>query len=248
MRVRSDGRREMLERSTVREVAPLNVLVVEDRPALRRGLVELLQEAGHGVESVGDGLDAIRRGTEHPFDLVVLDLMLPRRDGIEVCRRLRAARPEILVLMLTAKGSEDDKVIGLEAGADDYVTKPFGPRELLARIEALDRRRRRPVGPADPIEFEGCRIDLDRLTSSRDGTSCVLTAREGGILRLLHHHAGRPVTRAELLEEVWGADGDLLTRTVDVTVAKLRRKVERDPSAPRIVVTVKGIGYAWGPR
>jgi two-component system response regulator RegX3 len=229
-------------------VGAVNVLIVEDRPALRHGLVELLEEAGHRVEAVGDGLEAIRRGTAHPFDLVVLDLMLPRRDGIEVCRRLRAARPEVLVLMLTARGSEDDKVVGLEAGADDYVTKPFGPRELLARIEALDRRRRRPVGPADPVDVDGCRIDLDRLVASRDGATGPLTAREGAILRLLRHHAGRPVTRAELLEEVWGADGDLLTRTVDVTVAKLRRKIERDPSAPRIVVTVKGIGYAWGPR
>ncbi len=238
----------MLSRSNASGVQPLNVLVVEDRPALRQGLVELLAEAGHRVESVGDGLDAIRRGTEHPFDLVVLDLMLPRRDGIEVCRRLRAARPEILVLMLTARGSEDDKVVGIEAGADDYVTKPFGPRELLARIDALDRRRRRPVGPGEPIEVEGCRIDLDRLTATRDGTESPLTAREGAILRLLHHHAGRPVSRAELLEEVWGADGDLLTRTVDVTVAKLRRKVEREPASPRIVVTVKGVGYAWGSR
>ena len=226
----------------------MNVLIVEDRPALRHGLVELLEEAGHRVESVGDGLEAIRRGTEHPFDLVLLDLMLPRRNGLEVCRRLRAARPEILVLMLTARSSEDDKVVGLEAGADDYVTKPFGSRELLARIEALDRRRRRPVGPADPIDVDGCRIDLDRLLVSRDGLSGPLTAREGAILRLLCHHAGRPVSRAELLEEVWGADGDLLTRTVDVTVAKLRRKIERDPSSPCIVVTVKGIGYAWGPR
>jgi len=226
----------------------VRVLVVEDRPALRHGLVELLAEAGHDVESVDDGLDAIRRGIEHPFDLVVLDLMLPRRDGLEVCRRIREVRPDVLVLMLTARGSENDKVAGLGAGADDYVTKPFGTRELLARIEALERRRHRSPGPSAPFEEDGCRFDLDRLVVRRDGRDVPLTPREAGIVRLLRFRRGRPVSRAELLEEVWGADGDLLTRTVDVTVAKLRRKIEREASRPRLIVTIKGAGYAWGPR
>jgi two-component system response regulator RegX3 len=224
----------------------VNVLVVEDRPALRQGLVDLLQEAGHAVEAVEDGLEAIRRVAAHPFDLVVLDRMLPRRDGLDVCRRIRSARPDTLVLMLTALGSENDKVDGFRAGADDYVTKPFAARELLARIEALGRRVRTAPGPAAPFEADGCRFDLDRLATERDGTTTALTKREADIVRLLRHHRGRPVTRAELLEDVWGVDGDLMTRTVDVTVAKLRRKIEAEPAVPRLIRTVKGVGYAWG--
>jgi DNA-binding response OmpR family regulator len=173
--------------------------------------------------------------------------MLPRRDGIDVCRRIRESQPSTLVLMLTAKGSEDDKVAGFAAGADDYVTKPFGPRELLARIEALNRRRdREPTGPKRPFGIRGCRFDLDRLQVERDGRITPLTVKEMGIVRLLRHHGGRPVTREQLLEEVWQVDGSLMTRTVDVTIAKLRRKIERDPSRPEIIVTVKGVGYAWG--
>ena len=224
----------------------MRILVVEDKASLRAGLVDLLEGAGHQVEAVADGLDGLRRGAEPVFDLLVLDLMLPRRDGIDVCRQLRARRPDLLILILTARGSEDDKVLGLEAGADDYVTKPFGARELLARVEALGRRVDREGGIPGPIEIEGCRIDLVHLTVERGGSPERLTPREAGILRLLHHHRGRPVTRGELLEEVWQARGDMMTRTVDMAVAKLRKKVERDPSSPRIIRTIKGVGYLWG--
>jgi two-component system response regulator RegX3 len=226
----------------------MKILIVEDSAPLRAGLVDLVEEAGHTLEAVGDGLSAIRRGVDTTFDLVLLDLMLPGRDGIQVCRRLREARPDLLILILTARGSEDDKVKGLRAGADDYLTKPFGARELLARIDALSRRVNRDAPVPAPMEFDGCRFDLVNLEARRGTEPIPLTPREAGILRLLHHHRGRPVSRSELLEEIWHARGDMMTRTVDMAVAKLRRKIESDPAQPRIVVTIKGAGYAWGDR
>jgi DNA-binding response OmpR family regulator len=148
--------------------------------------------------------------------------------------------------MLTARGSEDEKLAGFAAGADDYVTKPFGVRELLARIDAFARRA--TTVPAEPevIELDGCTMDLGRHRAVRDGATVHLTAREVGILRWLHRQSNRAVQRSELLERVWGTSGDLQTRTVDMTIAKLRQKIERDPTDPRIVVTVTGAGYAWG--
>jgi DNA-binding response OmpR family regulator len=224
----------------------MRVLVVEDERRLREGLVDLLSAAGHEVTAVGDGRAAVDTGTGSSFDLVLLDLMLPQLDGIEVCRRLRQARPSLPILMLTARGAEDDKVAGFAAGADDYVTKPFGVRELLARIDAFARRA--STAPAEPevLEADGCTLDLGRHRASRDGDEVHLTAREVGILRWLHRHRSRAVSRSELLERVWGTAGDLQTRTVDMTIAKLRQKIERDPADPRIVVTVTGAGYAWG--
>ena len=172
--------------------------------------------------------------------------MLPKLDGIEVCQRLRKARPGLPILMLTARGSEEDKVRGLRTGADDYVTKPFGARELLARIEALGRRAK--AGPADPevAEADECHFDFGRCEARRGRLVIALTPREVGLLRWLHRYRARAVPRAELLEQVWGAQADMETRTVDMTVANLRQKIERDPANPRIVVSVKGVGYAWG--
>jgi len=225
----------------------VKILLVEDEPALREGLADLLRGEGFLVETVGDGEAALDRGSDPAVDLLVLDLMLPRLDGIEVCRRLRELRPELPVLMLTARGSEDDKLDGFEAGADDYVTKPFSTLELLARVNALARRRRVRDRPPQTIDADGCRIDLGLCRATREGGDPVsLTAREAAILRRLYQHRARAVSRAELLEAVWGARADLRTRTVDMTIANLRQKIERDPSSPRIVVTVTGVGYAWG--
>lgn len=226
----------------------MKILVVEDEPALREGLEDLLAGAGHSVDSVADGEAALVRGADPSIEMMVLDLMLPKMDGIEVCRSLRELRPSLPILMLTARGSEDDKVEGLRSGADDYVTKPFSTRELLARVEALGRRMQ-TNGEDLPqkIEYDDCEIDLGRLVASRAGGEQIsLTAREAGILRCLYQHRSRAVSRAELLEKVWEARGDLQTRTVDMTIANLRQKIERDPSRPCIVVTVKGLGYAWG--
>jgi DNA-binding response OmpR family regulator len=224
----------------------VRILVVEDERSLREALVELLTKRGFDVETAADGLTAAERGVASEVDLVLLDLALPRLDGVEVCRRLRMARPALPILILTARGSEDERVKGLTAGADDYLTKPFGTSELLARIDAL--RRRAAIVPADAecLEIDGCLLDLGRCEARRNGTAVALTPREVGILRWLHRHRTRAVSRAELLQTVWGASEELETRTVDMTVANLRHKIEREPAEPRIVVTVKGTGYAWG--
>jgi DNA-binding response OmpR family regulator len=222
----------------------VRILLVEDDPLLRDGLVDLLRGAHHEVDAVGDGLTALARGTEEAFDLVVLDLMLPRLDGLEVCRRLKAQRLELPILMLTARGSEDDKVRGLVGGADDYVVKPFGARELLARVEVIGRRRR--SADAERIEIDECVIDLGRCRGERAGVSVELTAREVGVIRWLYKHRARAVTRAELLEHVWKLPPSLQTRTVDMTIVSLRKKLERDPAAPVIIVSMKGVGYGWG--
>jgi len=223
----------------------MHILIVEGEPSLREGLVDLLEGEGHTVEAVGDGESAVRVGLATDFDLVLLDLMLPRLDGLEVCRRLRDVKPNLGILMLTARGDEADKVVGLKRGADDYVTKPFGTRELLARVESLGRRLAVEAAP-ETVEFDGATFDLGRCVVERNGTSETLTAREANLLRLLHRNRKRAVSRAELLEHVWQAPGDLQTRTVDMCVANLRQKIERDPREPAIVVTVKGVGYAWG--
>ncbi len=224
----------------------MRILVVEDEPILREGLTDLLSGAGHRVTAVADGASAAERGTAEEFDIILLDLMLPKLDGIEVCRRIRKARPAVPILMLTARGAEEDKVKGLKVGADDYVTKPFGAKELLARIDAVSRRAR--AAPTEPETFEadGCAFDLGRFQARRGKERIPLTELEVGLLRWLRRHGSRAVPREELLAHVWGITGRIETRTVDMAVANLRKKIERDPSEPRLVVSVKGIGYAWG--
>jgi two-component system response regulator RegX3 len=222
----------------------VRILVVEDESALRDGIVDLLCGDGHDVVAAGDGIAGVEAGLRDPFELVVLDLMLPRLDGMEVCRRLRAARPGLPILMLTARGSEDDKVRGLMEGADDYVTKPFSARELLARVRVLGRRA--PQGEAlDEIALDGAVIDLARMVVVRGDARTTLTPREVGIVRWLYRHQARVVTRAELLDRVFGQRGDLQTRAVDMAIAVLRKKLELDPAKPVWIVSVKGAGYAW---
>ncbi len=222
----------------------MRLLVVEDEPSLREGISDLLRGDGHSVVAVGDGLAGVEAGLADKFDLVVLDLMLPRLDGTEVCRRLRAARPGLPILMLTALGSEDDKVRGLSEGADDYVTKPFSARELLARVRALGRRA--PVAESlDVVEVNGATIDLAKMVVVRGEQRSSLTPREVGIVRWLYEHQERVVTRAELLEQVFGQRGDLQTRAVDMAIAVLRKKLELDPAKPQLIISVKGAGYAW---
>jgi len=225
----------------------VRILVVEDEASLREGIVDLLTGDGHDPVAVGDGVAGLEAGLREAFDLVVLDLMLPRLDGMEVCRRLRAARPGSPILMLTARGSEDDKVRGLMEGADDYVTKPFSARELLARVRALGRRA--PIEASlDELHAGGAVIDLARMTIARGAERTALTPREVGIVRWLHRHRDRVVSRAELLEHVFGQRGDLQTRAVDMAIAVLRKKLEADPANPVVIVSVKGAGYAWGLR
>ena len=226
----------------------MKILVVEDEPGLQRALVDLLMGDGHSVDAVGDGATALQWGTRGAYDMILLDLMLPRLDGVEVCRSLREARPSLPILMLTARASEDDKVNGLVNGADDYVTKPFGAKELLARVRALQRRALQTTQQPERIVAEDCQFDLGRCLVRRDREDRPLTHREVSIVRWLYNHRERAVSRSELLQEVWGVPGDLQTRTVDMTISNLRHKIEMDPARPRIVVTVKGVGYAWGVR
>ena len=225
-------------------MSAVRILVVEDEASLRDGIVDLLEGDGHVVTAVGDGVAGVEAGLRELFDLVVLDLMLPRLDGMEVCRRLRAARPGMPILMLTARGSEDDKVRGLIEGADDYVTKPFSARELLARVRVLGRRA--PAGESlDEVQVDGAVIDLARMAVVRGDQCIALTPREVGIVRWLYRHQDRVVSRAELLEQVFGQRGDLQTRAVDMAIAVLRKKLETDPAKPTLIVSVKGAGYAW---
>ena len=222
----------------------MRILVIEDEASLRSGLVDLLDGDGHAVTAAADGITGLETGLREVFDLVVLDLMLPRLDGMEVCRRLRAARPGTPILMLTARGSEDDKVRGLVEGADDYVTKPFSARELLARVRAIGRRA--SAGESlDEVRVEGAVIDLARMAVLRGDEFISLTPREVGIVRWLYKHSDRVVSRAELLEHVFGQRGDLQTRAVDMAIAVLRKKLETDPAKPTLIVSVKGAGYAW---
>ena len=222
----------------------MHILVVEDEASLRDGIVDLLSGDGHDVKAVGDGVAGVEAGLREAFDIVVLDLMLPRLDGMEVCRRLRAARPGTPILMLTARGSEDDKVRGLMEGADDYVTKPFSARELLARIRVLGRRSPQSES-LDEVAIDGAVLDLARMVVVRGDLRTTLTPREVGIVRWLYKHRERVVSRAELLEQVFGQRGDLQTRAVDMAIAVLRKKVETDPAKPTLIVSVKGAGYAW---
>jgi DNA-binding response OmpR family regulator len=235
------------------EVVPMavkepRVLIVEDEPSLAEGLAEALRFQGYACDVATDGpggLAAARRGG---YDVLLLDVMLPDLSGFEVMRTLRAEGHKVPTIMLTAKGAEEDKVRGLELGADDYVTKPFALRELMARVEAQVRRARMDRGDGETFDIDGLRFDLGRLVAQRDGEEAIpLTPREGEILSYLRARRGNVVTRDEFLLEVWRyPTANVETRTVDNTLAALRKKIERDPADPRIIVTVRGKGYRWG--
>ncbi|MDD2422530.1 MAG: response regulator transcription factor, partial [Heliobacteriaceae bacterium] len=206
-----------------------------------------LEKEGYQVAAAPDGETACRLLAESPPDLVVLDLMLPGLDGLEVCRRIRACAGTawLPVLILTAKVEEMDKVLGLEMGADDYMTKPFSPRELTARVKALLRRIKRNVAPAGLIKAGGITIDPERYEVRVNGRQPSFTAKEFELLRLLASRPGKVFTREFLLEHLWGYDylGD--SRTVDVHIRHLRRKIERDPGNPEYIKTVRGVGYKF---
>jgi len=221
------------------------ILVVDDEPILRETLAEALDADGFQVVTAADGREALARFREHHPDLVVLDLMLPELSGIEVCRIIRreSGAP---ILMLTAKSSEVDKVVGLELGADDYVTKPFSLRELTARIRALLRRTEQPVaeGPAS-IAVGDLTVDLAGRRLLRDGEPVPLKPKVFELLAFLVRHPGQVFSREQLLEQVWSYDYAGETRTVDVHVHWLRAAVEADPAAPTLIQTVRGIGYVF---
>ncbi|MEU7402778.1 response regulator transcription factor [Streptomyces sp. NPDC044948] len=222
--------------------APARVLVVDDDPTVAEVVAGYLDRAGYRVDRAGDGPAALTRADAHRPDLVVLDLMLPGMDGLEVCRRLRDRGP-VPVIMLTARGDEDDRVLGLEVGADDYVTKPFSPRELVLRVESV-LRRTRPAATPRPPSAAGLTADPAARRATKDGIELALTLREFDLLVFFLRYPGRAFAREELMREVWGWDfGDL--STVTVHVRRLRGKVEDDPARPRLIQTVWGVGYRF---
>jgi DNA-binding response OmpR family regulator len=225
--------------------APARILVVDDDPTISDVVARYLARDGHAVSCVADGNEALRSASERTPDLVVLDLMLPGIDGLEVCRRLRERSP-VPVIMLTALGAETDRLIGLETGADDYVTKPFSPRELALRVRSVLRRARGSVGPrGDELLCDGdLVVDVGAHEVRRAGSRLSLTTREFDLLAFLMRHPRQAFSRTELLERVWGwSFGD--SSTVTVHVRRLREKVEADPTAPTRIVTVWGVGYRF---
>lgn len=221
------------------------VLVVDDEKSIRKVVEYALKEGGFEVLSAGRGDDALEIIEKEPIDLVVLDLMLPGLDGMEVCRRIRATR-NVPIIMLSARDDEVDKVLGLEMGADDYVTKPFSPRELVSRVKANLRRARVVPVQEDPIRVGDIEVDPAARTVMRDGEDIPLTFSEFEILLKLMKSPRRVFTREELMDHLWDGSfyGDL--RSVDVHVRHLRQKIERDPANPVIIRTVRGVGYALG--
>ena len=227
---------------------PPRVLLVEDDPDLADLLALHLGEAGYAVEAVRDGALALQRALADPFSLVVLDLMLPGLGGVEVCRQLRAAGRTVPVLMLTARGSEADRVRGLDTGADDYVPKPFSVRELMARVAALLRRVAYDRPPADPDEvlrFGPLAVFPHRARVEIGGRAVEMTPKEMDLIAHLARHPGRAFSRQELLDKVWGYQFAGYAHTVNTHINRLRAKVELDPSAPRFVQTVWGVGYRF---
>ncbi len=220
------------------------ILIVEDEQSLSEPLAYLLGREGYETEIAADGPAALAAFDKNGADLVLLDLMLPGLPGTEVCRELRT-RSSVPIIMLTAKDSEVDIVVGLELGADDYVTKPYSTRELLARIRAVMRRRIEDVDPDAVLEAGSVRMDVDRHTVSVDGKEVAMPLKEFELLELLLRNAGRVLTRGQLIDRVWGADyfGD--TKTLDVHIKRIRSKIEKTPSEPVMLVTVRGLGYRF---
>jgi len=221
------------------------VLLVEDDETIALGVVRCLEMEGFGVRHCTTGEAALKAVSEEPPDLVLLDWMLPGMDGIEVLRQLRRAWPALPVIMLTARISEQDRVAGLDAGADDYVVKPFSLRELAARVRARLRAHQRPAEAGDWIEVGSVRLDLRHRILVRDGVETRLTTHEAGVLEYLIARPGQDVPRDELLANVWGYVPHIATRTVDNQILKLRKKVEDNPNDPRHILTVYGTGYRF---
>lgn len=225
------------------------ILVVEDEPAILRGLQDNLRLEGFEVLTAADGESGYKLAIEAKPDLMILDLMLPRMSGYEVCRKLRTLGVNTPILILTARSEETDRVLGLDLGADDYVTKPFSIRELLARVRALLRRAQPAVAAVvptfDQLQFSGARLDFQKYEASKDGEPVDLTRKEFGIVRFLAARPGVVVGRDELLNEVWGYDAYPSTRTVDNHIASLRAKLEPDAANPKHFLTVHGVGYKF---
>ncbi len=226
-------------------MAAKTVLVVEDDAAIRRGLVDALQHSGYAPIACADGADGLQTALSAQLDLAILDVVLPKRDGFQILAEIRRTRPQLPVILVTARGGEQDRVHGLQTGADDYVVKPFSSRELLARVEAVLRRSAERPSEVTRTELAGRRIDFLRREVERpDGSRSQLSERECELLAYLVRNPGRAISRAELLQRVWGlSTGALDTRAIDMHVVKLREKLGEHADRPEVLVTVRGIGY-----
>jgi two-component system alkaline phosphatase synthesis response regulator PhoP len=225
---------------------PGRILLIEDESSLVLVLTDLLTEAGYQVETATDGETGLKKASEESFDVVILDVMLPKLSGFEVCRRLRTRGADFAILMLTARSEVADRVEGLHLGADDYLTKPFAPIELLARVQVLLRR----IGKASRLgvrsfQFGEVAVDFDRAEVSKRGEQITLTGKELQLLHYLIENRRRAISREELLQKVWDYSGDVASRTLDVHIAWLRQKLEDNPQAPRHIHTVRGTGYRF---
>jgi DNA-binding response OmpR family regulator len=221
------------------------LLVIEDDPAILRGLTDNLEFEGYEVSTAGDGEAGYRLQSSCRPDLIVLDLMLPRMNGLALCRKLRSEGNQTPILMLTARSDESDRVKGLDLGADDYMTKPFSIPELMARVRAILRRTRLSAQLPNELHFAEVEVDFKRFVARRNGQTVELTRKEFAVLRLLASRSGEAVTRDELLNDVWGYDCYPVSRTVDNHIAALRSKLESDPAHPQFIRTVHGIGYQF---
>jgi len=221
------------------------ILIVEDEPNMVAGLRDNFEFEGYQVVSAPDGVAGLERALSESPDLVILDVMMPRMSGLDVCKQLKAKKPGIPIIMLTARGQEVDKVVGLELGADDYVTKPFSIRELLARVKAVLRRAGTAPKVAEKFTFGEVEVNLRSCQVSRKGKAMDFSSKEFELLKFFLHHPGETLSRDRLLEEVWGYEHFPTTRTVDAHIVRLRQKVEPKPEEPRFILTVHGTGYKF---
>jgi len=221
------------------------ILIVEDEPAMVAGLRDNFEFEGYQVLSAPDGVAGLERALKDTPDLVILDVMMPRMSGLDVCKQLKLKRPSIPIIMLTARGQEVDKVVGLELGADDYVTKPFSIRELLARVKAVLRRAQALPSDKDRYAFGDVEVDVRKCQVSRRGKALDFSSKEFDLLKYFLCHSGEAISRDKLLEEVWGYDKFPTTRTVDAHIVRLRQKLEPKPDDPHFFLTVHGVGYKF---
>lgn len=220
-----------------------HILVIEDEPSVAIALRDSLESEGHSVEVAADGSSGFQLASNESFELILLDLMLPKMSGLEICQRLRAQDIETPIIMLTARGESSDAAFGLKLGADDYIPKPFDVGELLARIEAVLRRSIRHQNEKQTFNIGNVQLDLRRLKATRNGNPIELTPREFEILQLLIAHTGETVTREQLLHHIWGEHASLYTRTIDAHITRLRQKIEPNPANPEYIITAHRVGY-----
>jgi DNA-binding response OmpR family regulator len=221
------------------------ILIVEDEPNMVAGLRDNFEFEGYEVITAPDGVAGLERALSESPDLVILDVMMPRMSGLDVCKQLKSRRPSTPIIMLTARGQEVDKVVGLELGADDYVTKPFSIRELLARVKAVLRRSGNPPRQGEKFAFGEVEVNVRSCQVSRKGKALDFSSKEFELLKYFLIHPGETLSRDRLLEEVWGYDHFPTTRTVDAHIVRLRQKVEPKPEEPRFILTVHGTGYKF---